>query len=157
VSTNILVVFDLDGTICDDTHRRHHLKKPDFPAYNIACVDDLPKIATLAILGALVTSGRRCEIWSGRDNAQLRATANWFVRHAPWVVAAEIEIKLRPDGDYRSSAALKEAWLDAVIAEGGSVLMAFDDLQVAVDMWRRRGVPCFQVEANNNEARHPAE
>jgi phosphoglycolate phosphatase-like HAD superfamily hydrolase len=147
-----MIIFDLDGTLCDDTHRRHHLAAGDFAAYHTALPTDKPKFPLLATMRALHTAGNHIEIWSGRYESSRKATLHWFAKYAIWVVDRSIVIRLRPEGDERSSAVLKEAWLDEALKfSAPAVTLAFDDLQSAVDMWRRRGIICAQVEANAND------
>tara|TARA_Y100001963_G_C6747458_1_gene432386 strand:- start:983 stop:1612 length:630 start_codon:yes stop_codon:yes gene_type:complete len=58
------------------------------------------------------------------------------------------QLFLRADKDYREDSIVKSEMLDKLIeTEGVNVnsLIIFDDRQSVVDMWRERGVTCFQV------------
>jgi FMN phosphatase YigB (HAD superfamily) len=149
-----VIVFDLDGTLTDDRHRRHYLECGDFAAYNRAVLLDTPKHPVLRVMRALYNFGEVVQIWSGRDESARADTKQWFGAHAPWVTdyRTNIPILLRPTGDNAPSAALKERWLDEALTRSRpAVTMAFDDLRSAVLMWRRRGILCAQVEANDVE------
>lgn len=147
-----MIVFDLDGTLTDDTHRRHHLEKRDWEAYHAVVYYDKPKWPVLSVMRALFNNGEMVQIWSGRSESCRADTARWFWTHASWVMHHEILIRMRPVGDERSSAELKEQWLDEALLGGSrAVTLAIDDLQTAVDMWRRRGILCMQVEVNGRD------
>ena len=81
------VVFDLDGTLADITHRLHHIEPPNknWPAFFRACGDDAPIPAICGVYNALVTEkskhGNTCndiEIWSGRSSEVWDETVGWF-------------------------------------------------------------------------------
>ena len=58
------------------------------------------------------------------------------------------QLFLRADKDYREDSIVKSEMLDKLIeTEGVNInsLIIFDDRQSVVDMWRERGVTCFQV------------
>ena len=46
---------------------------------------------------------------------------------------------------------LKQHWLDTLFPDDkkNGILCVFDDRQKVVDMWRRNGVTCFQVDDGN--------
>ena len=60
---------------------------------------------------------------------------------------------MRPDGDYRPDAELKselfnklvDTWTFMFNGEKDQDTIIFDDRQSVVDMWRARGLTCFQV------------
>ena len=135
-----LVVFDLDGTLADVEHRRHHVAGGNrrWDRFFAACVDDAPVEAVILAFRAHQAAGARVEVWSGRSDAVRRETEDWLERHA-----------LRPDrllmrraSDHTPDDTLKESWLDAADPKPSVV---YDDRDKVVAMWRRRGVPCFQV------------
>ena len=145
----MFVVFDLDGTLSDDRHRRHLLDGTDsgYDAYYAACVDDppiLPVIHTmrLLMLSALV----RVEIWTGR-RGQLRAdTVAWLEAHG---IPGRTLVRMRPAGDRSSVVSLKRGWLREACAtagsRGGAPDAVYEDRGDLVIMWREEGVICFQV------------
>lgn len=149
-----MIIFDLDGTLCDDTHRRGHLARQDWAAYHATVLLDKPKLPVIRVMRALYNAGEVVQIWSGRHESARRDTVQWFATYAPWVVDYKVNlpIKLRPTDDSRPSAQLKEAWLDEALAHSRpAVTLVFDDLQPCVDMWRRRGILCAQVEVNDHD------
>lgn len=139
-----MIVFDLDGTLTDDRHRQPLLAAGRFAEYHAACVADEPRREVLELLRVLTThAASPVEIWSGRSESAREATVWWFREWAPWAAnRLKVLLRLRPMGNELGSAELKEKWLD----QYGPVKLAVDDLDLAVAMWRRRGVTCLQVE-----------
>ncbi|WP_420411650.1 hypothetical protein [Roseibium sp.] len=142
----MFVIFDLDGTLCDITHRLHFIKgkKKDFDAFFDACVDDTPKWEILHVLEGLVSGGHRVEIWSGRAERVREQTIEWLDKNAG--IGKHLRF-MRPFGDYRPDVDLKRHWLMTERARGHFPNLTFDDRQRLVDMWRAEGITCCQVEA----------
>lgn len=145
-----LFIFDLDGTLACIEHRKGILQEIDDPdrwrRFYAACDLDEPNKAVIFAMKAL-----RCfaDIWifSGRSEEVRDETVAWLVRHAHFK-AAELETTLimRAVGDHRADDVLKEEWLVNMLDVDRARLVAvFDDRDRVVSMWRRSGVPCFQV------------
>lgn len=136
----MLVVFDLDGTLADVEHRRHHVSggKRRWDLFFAACVDDTPVEAVTLAFHAMKKAGHRVEVWSGRSDEVRSQTEAWLEEHG----LHPDRLVMREAKDYTPDDVLKESWLDA--AEPKPALV-FDDRDKVVAMWRRRGVPCFQV------------
>ena len=132
------IVFDMDGTLADLTHRRHFVeKKPkDWGAFFAACSEDTPHLHALAVLEALKRD-HDVEVWSGRPERCRADTEEWFLRWMLWVPP----LRMRADGDFRADDIVKEEFL----AKYGWPDLIFDDRDRVVAMWRRNGIPCFQV------------
>lgn len=142
-----MIVFDLDGTLCDIEHRRHLVTKPraDWEAFYKACLLDSPKHAMLDLLHMVALgAGREVQIWSGRSELVREETLAWFNKFAPWVVKVKIPIRMRPLKDTTPDDVLKERWLDEELARGIVITAAVDDRNKVVAMWRRRGIVCLQ-------------
>ena len=135
-----LVVFDLDGTLADVEHRRHLIQKPSrqWDAFFAACTDDTLIEAAALAFRAHRAAGHRVEVWSGRSDAVRAETEDWLGRHG----LAPARLLMRPARDYTPDDDLKEAWLDR---SDPAPSLVYDDRDKVVAMWRRRGVPCFQV------------
>lgn len=135
------VVFDLDGTLADIRHRRPLL--PDWDAFFDACDKDEPIWPVIHVYHALRNSGMYLiQVWSGRSDVVRDKTEAWLEKHLGHVPM----LKMRKAGDYRPDVELKETWLDE---HGTPLAMVFDDRDRLVEMWRRRGIQCFQVAPGN--------
>ncbi len=138
------VIFDLDGTLCDISHRLHYIKgeKKDYDAFHAACVDDVPKSNILQILFSLQDCGHAIEIWSGRSDSVWSETELWLFRNG--INIKHTPLKMRLHGDYTPDQELQRYWLHGLDVKPNLV---FDDRQRVVDMWREEGITCCQVAA----------
>lgn len=136
------VAFDLDGTLADITHRLHFIqnKPKDWPAFFRACVNDVPIDPMINVAFAMAQMGHIIEVWSGRSDIVRPETEEWLkAKGVPYR-----ELRMRKDGDYRADHIVKAEWLEALHPHMRPVL-AFDDRQQVVDMWRAHGIRCAQV------------
>lgn len=135
-----LVVFDLDGTLADVEHRRHHVTGGNrrWDLFYAASGEDPPVEAVHLAFRAHEAAGHRIEVWSGRSDEVRGITEDWLARHG----LAPARLLMRPARDSTPDDVLKEAWLDAA---DPAPSLVYDDRDKVVAMWRRRGVPCFQV------------
>ncbi|MFY9184399.1 MAG: hypothetical protein WBJ45_08100 [Limnohabitans sp.] len=142
-----LYIFDLDGTLALIEHRRHLVEgeTKDWRAFFAACVDDEPNTPVIDTLLRLLDTGCDVWVWSGRSSEVMKPTRDWLAEHLG-DSAHGVPLCMRVEGDYTPDEQLKSAWLDAMKAYDRRRLVAvFDDRQKVVDMWRDRGVACFQV------------
>lgn len=136
-----VIIFDLDGTLADVEHRRHlvQYKPPKWDEFYAACTEDSVVEHVRAMFQALRNEGYALWIFSGRSDAVDRQTWDWLQRHD----LVPDMLLMRPEGDFTPDEELKESWLYEYGKE--QVLCVFDDRNKVVDMWRRNGIPCFQV------------
>jgi phosphoglycolate phosphatase-like HAD superfamily hydrolase len=134
-------LFDIDGTIADCSHRVHHIENKDWRAFFAACGDDAPIPHIIELAQDLTSAGRVIVYVSGRSDECRRQTSIWLGRHELPAGA----LYMRKAGDHRPDNLVKAELLDQVIADGFEPIMAFDDRNQVVKMWRERGVPCAQV------------
>ena len=162
------IVFDLDGTLADTTHRQHILAEggpSKWDRFFAACDGDAPNSPVIEVAKALYRDGDSIEIWSGRSESVQEMTLDWLWREAGVRVARTVPKKfdwerrekwgtpewlvgrllMRPVGDYRPDDELKRELLIRSREQGFSPDLVFDDRKRVVDMWRSEGVPCFQV------------
>jgi len=149
------VIFDLDGTLADITKRREMSTKENgkidwdifFGANNIWF--DLPNEPVIT-MAQLLSERHRIVIFSGRSKATKDETKRWLNKFdVPFDV-----IKMRPTSNewkFMPDDELKQHWLDSLFKDEKKedILCVFDDRQKVVDMWRRNGVTCFQVDDGN--------
>ena len=153
-----LYIFDLDGTLALIDHRRHLVEgdRKDWRAFFAACVDDEPNMPVIRTLQALRRAGAECWIWSGRSDEVHAQTVEWLCKHGCfgksvgtlpwWPFAAPERFRMRASGDFRSDVELKREWLSKIEPPEFKRLTAvFDDRDAVVQMWRKAGIPCFQV------------
>jgi hypothetical protein len=134
------VVFDLDGTIANIDHRRALVEKlpKDWDAFYQKCKDDVPVTHVIRMMMLLAGAGYRIHIWSGRSDIVMPETKAWLADYG----VPYHQLMMRPADDYTPDVKLKEKWLSLQMQYPAWV---FDDRDSVVDMWRRRGIPCYQV------------
>jgi hypothetical protein len=77
---------------------------------------------------------------SGRSDQVRQETEVWLKDHG--LVGP---LYMRARRDKRADYIVKGELLDRIRADGWEPIMAFDDRDQVVKMWRERGVPCAQV------------
>lgn len=139
-------LFDIDGTLADLSHRLPHIQKTpkDWDAFFDACGDDAP---IPHIIGLAQTLSRSAHIVyvSGRSKRVETATLEWLARH----LLPPGRLYMREDGDHRPDHKIKLELLAQLRGDGYQPIMAFDDRNQVVEMWRAAGIPCAQVAAGD--------
>jgi len=149
------LLVDLDGTLCDDAHRRHHLQTRDFEAYHAACHLDPPHELTLRLVKEY-----RGEVYiaTGRYSSLREVTLGWLRKHG--VVPAGMYMRKR--GDYRSNAQLKlEAAQHFGLLPAQGFVLAIDDNPSARAILAQHGIPAvppphMYLEGGENADSHGA-
>lgn len=138
-----IIIFDLDGTLADISHRLPLIqgKTKRWDDFFAACVDDFPIKSGIATLTAFKNAGYKIIIYTGRSDKVRMATEVWLREHVGFVPV----MAMRKDGDYRSDHELKREWLNAM-EDKDRVLVAFEDRYRVVNMYRDEGITCYQVD-----------
>ena len=154
------VIFDLDGTLADITHRLHFIQgeKKDWHKFYYACTRDTPIMPIVQIFHALRASeeGHSIEIWTGRSAEVRDKTLNWlhnFGLYTGYEInppKPHVLTRMRPVDNYKKDHELKRSWLHHSIREGWKPDLVFEDRNRVVDMWREEGIQCIQVADNPN-------
>lgn len=145
----MIFIFDIDGTLADNSHRVHYILKADkdWDAYHQACDCDTPILPTIAVLNCLYKQDHKILFWTGRDEIVRKQTEEWI---ETWTAVKPADIRynlsMRGTGDHREDHKLKERALMALGPISRAKLAGvFEDREQVVAMWRRNGVMCFQV------------
>ena len=147
----MLVVFDLDGTLADITHRLNYIqhKPKNYKAFHAACVNDAPIEEIIEVFDLLYSDEiiahkhHDVVICSGRSDEVREQTEAWLRENTG---AMYFDLKMRKAGDYRKDCMVKEEMLQEIIEEYGQKPdLVFDDRQQVVDMWRSHGIRVAQV------------
>lgn len=142
-----VVVFDIDGTVADIEHRRHHVRKEpgvkkDWYRFNLEMVNDKPKNDIIQLVRDMSKS-YPIVFCSGRTDDFRKETEEWLKTHIPDV---KFELYMRPRNDSRQDNIIKEIILDFELQTRYDILCVFDDRDQVVKMWRDRGITCLQVD-----------
>lgn len=142
---NRCYLFDIDGTLADLSHRLSHIQKEpkDWNAFFDACDRD-GSIAHIVELATLLSIHSRVVFVSGRSDRVRDVTMDWLRARGLFG-----SLYMRKDGDHRPDNIVKGELLAEIVADGWTPIMAFDDRNQVVEMWRAKGVPCAQVADGN--------
>ena len=144
----MFLVFDLDDTLADTTHRQPILMQEFDTATEMwnsffdACDKDTPIPAMIELLDTLSVSDHRVEIWTGRSDRVIEKTNTWLVEHTEHPLY--YTLRMRPDGDFRPDTEIKGDWIE----EYGKPDLVFEDRNKMAKWWREQGITCCQVREN---------
>jgi phosphoglycolate phosphatase-like HAD superfamily hydrolase len=143
-------IFDIDGTLADASHRMHFIQGPEknWDAFFAACVDDKPHehICELALQLSYLQDAWVIFV-SGRSDQVRIQTRDWLFKYVYKTKynGDLIRLYMRKHGDHRPDHVVKLELLEKLRNNGWRPIMAFDDRDQVVRMWRNAGVPCAQV------------
>lgn len=137
------VYCDLDGTLCDCEHRRHHVEQNRWDLFFGGMCDDTIIKHTEEVLRALHAAGYCIIIGTARpnENGYKQMTEDWLKRHdIPYDA-----IYMRKGGDYRKDSIVKIEILEEMLNDGWDIQFALDDRDQVVKAFREYGLPVLQV------------
>lgn len=140
------VIFDIDGTLADNTHRQQFLKsnKYAWKQFFDAMEDDLPNSPIVSFYQVLQESKKyKMLIVTGRPDNYQKLTEQWLI----WNNIIYDELYMRKASDTREDSIIKEEILFE-IQKKYSIIFVVDDRTSVVNMWRKHGIICLQC---NNE------
>ena len=142
------IIFDLDGTLCDDSHRVPYiLNNPtddDWKKYHSNCIIDRP-ISFVRELLMDLHKKYYIFLLTGRDEAYRKETIKWLTRFD----IKYDELLMRPNGMHVSSHEFKLNIYETHIREDFNIICVFEDRKKVVKMWRDLGLLCLQVQDND--------
>lgn len=107
---------------------------------------DLLNETVASVVSLLYHSGvARVILMSGRDEVCRPETEAWLLAHG----VQYHELHMRAEGDNRKDAVVKLELFRERVAPHFLVRGVLDDRDQVVEMWRRIGLPCFQVAAGS--------
>lgn len=136
------VIFDLDGTLADNDHRS---------PYDLESLrNDKPKEMVINLLKMLKENGYTIITVSGRESGTKAEPLRYKHSTIEWMMASGFGLQVsehyqRQQGDARKDDIVKEEIFRTKIAPNYNVKLAVDDRDQVVEMWRRIGVECWQV------------
>ena len=141
------IVFDLDGTLANITHRLHFVKNgaKNWDSFFKAIPDDQPikEMVDLAVT-LLKADDKPVAFATGRPERTRKDTVAWLLDNG---IDTNFEARLfmRGDGDKRPDHIVKKIILSDMRKVGLDPVLVFDDRQSVVDMWREEGIRVAQV------------
>ena len=128
------IIVDVDGTLA------HMVDRNPYDASR--AMEDIVDDATSVITGMAYSHGYKVIILTGRSAEHRQVTEDWLEDNGiPYD-----EIYTRADGDRRDDAVVKEELYRTHVEPRFKVKFVLDDRNRVVDMWRRIGLKCLQVD-----------
>ena len=148
------IIFDIDGTLMNRDHRLHFLekKRKDWHSFMSKIDDDTPYQDMQNLLFSIYSDDNNRVIFcSGRTDNYREVTLKQLsgllkLSETPVSIQKEIVLYMRAEGDRRQDDLVKSDLLDKIRIDGFDPVIAFDDRDKVVKMWRERGLRCLQVD-----------
>lgn len=140
------ILVDLDGTLCDLTHRLHFIQgeKKDYDSFYKSVYFDKP--TDCVSLARILQWYNQAEVLAitGRPESCRQDTMSWLALHG---IFPE-KLLMRADGDYRKDDIIKQEILDGLRQEYTPILV-IDDRPSVVEMWKRNNIPVVHVHRDD--------
>jgi predicted secreted acid phosphatase len=141
------ICFDLDGTICDVSHRRQYVvtKPRNWDAWNNGISFDVPNPPVKFVYNSLRVSHPNVDIFivSGRSDDYKNETIFWLNKYN-FIYDG---LYMRKEGDYRDDVLVKSEIVDE-IEKTHNILFVFDDRPRVVKFWQSRNIWVFNCQQN---------
>jgi uncharacterized HAD superfamily protein len=137
------IIFDIDGTITDITHRRKYVKRSpkDWDNFN-----DLMKYDVLQPWAKALIKDLRIRydiiLITGREERFREITLDWLRRN-------DIHSKMllmRTTGDKTDDDIVKKGLYERHVEPHYDIIVVFEDRSRVVKMWRDLGLTCLQCD-----------
>ena len=131
------VLCDIDGTLAiHDGRGPYDLEQ---------CETDLLNYEVARILALCDRADDYIILLSGRQSEYREHTERWLARYG----VVYDELWMRPVGDRRADDIVKAELFDAHVRHRFNARLVLDDRDRVVALWRRLGLPCWQVNYGN--------
>jgi predicted secreted acid phosphatase len=147
-----IVIFDLDDTLTDTSHRSHLLdcKPAKWDEFYQASKDDSPRLEAIELFNYYLATGHIVLIFTGRSETTENETLEWLYKYTELTEETEnFEMFMRPEGSFQKDTDMKREWYEAMGDAKDMVKIVFEDRTCVVDMWREQGLTCYQVAQND--------
>lgn len=142
---NKAIIVDLDGTLCNIDHRRHHVRgegKKDWSSFFAGIPDDTVCDPVRDLVQRYRLNGVLIIYVSGRGNEYRKETEEWLLNNA---MGNYFALFMRPFADRRDDVTVKREILHKYIRPYFNPLFAVDDRPSVGRMWREEGIFTFMV------------
>ncbi len=138
------VLCDLDGTLCDITHRLKYANGPekDWKKFFEGIPDDTIHINTLELLNKYTEEGHRVIFISARPDTYRKETKEWLAKEYSQNYETLI---MRRSNDKREDSIIKQEIYDRYFRDKYDVHCVIDDRPRVIRMWRANGLEVIDV------------
>jgi hypothetical protein len=146
-----LIIADLDGCCINSAHRTGHFFSGDHASYYAKAVDDtvIPQGAHIYRQFAKDPEFLVLYVTSRWDILEHRTTTLKQIRKFVYEDTRNEQLLMRPShitGEDMPDEEMKPWCVLNAGYDFADVFMAFDDRKVIVDMWRKRGITCYETQ-----------
>lgn len=145
------IIVDLDGTLCDCSHRVHHAQNKQWDEFNAGIPEDKinPAVKWLCLQAA--QNELEVILCTGRNEGNRAATLRWLLDQN-CLLFTDV-LLMRPKDDHTPDHELKLRLIGehfgSIEAAREKVLFTLDDRDRVVEAWRNAGFQCWQVQAGS--------
>jgi len=143
-----VVVFDIDGTIANNSHRQKWLEQSpkDWKRYNEGMAEDGVYHDIVHLMSQLYYNNKVI-LCTGREDVYASVTERWLEKND---ISEYVEdMYMRRAKDYRPDSVVKVELLERITYDYARPWMWFDDRQQVVDAIRAQGIRVLQVQEGN--------
>lgn len=148
-----VVLCDIDGTISDCEHRRHHVQKEpkDWKGFFSAMGDDTLRQSTFTLLKQAAAEGKTIIFLSARPENYRAVTESWLLKydmspiHSQRGTSVEyLTLLMRQENDTRADTIVKQQILDKFF-DKEQIAHVIDDRPSVLRMWQSNGLKTIDV------------
>ena len=146
------LVVDLDGTLCDSSHRVHFLEQEpkDWDSFYAGIADDpinwhIDKLVKCCYYEE--DSQYDLVFLTGRSDKHRKITEDWLFEHGYY--SDMYDLFMRTTNDWRPDHIVKLELAKANNITPDNVEFILEDRNQVVNMWRTEGYKCLQVSEGN--------
>ena len=153
-----IMVFDIDGCVCDDSARRHLMVAGDYQAYHEAGAKANEPPINSAIVDWARSHCKEIIFLTGRPESFRVSTEEWLEE---WLMGGDpYTLLMREDSDMRSTPEMKvrtmECFLEQIDANKEDILAIYDDREDVIAAYINagfRGAHILRAPATESEGR----
>ena len=151
-----LYVFDIDGTMANIDHRKHHLvtkgNKKNWEPFFREQRKDTPHWPVFDVMKALTLTGNKCIVVTGRMEQHRQDSFEWINEHHDLPFPND-DLYMRANGDHTDDDELKWNIVQKILKDNPDYELAalFDDRHRIIDKFRSEGVYTFETNQYREE------
>ena len=145
---SMYVIFDIDGTCSDPSHRSRFVdrEEPDWDAFFAAAGKDAPIVSTMAIMDAMYNYGMTPVIITARPESIREITMEFFKKHIKNFNDENFVLLMRPNDQIdMSEIDIKESVISHGFIKATQVLCAFENNPDTATMYRSHGITTYEL------------
>lgn len=143
------ILCDLDGTLCDITHRLHYAKgdQKDWGMFFSEIPKDTVRHEVHAILKDYANKGHEIIFVSARPDTYRQSTKDWLEEQGIFEGREYQTLIMRKSSDTRDDVDVKQQIYDTYFKEKYPIETVIDDRPKVIRMWRANNVTVLDVGA----------